>query len=48
MALNIENDRVSIAERLIAIGEACARVAPVEWRSRNFDDELYDEQGMPR
>jgi antitoxin VapB len=40
--------RHGLAERLIAIGRKCASQAPDDWRTRDFDDELYDEHGMPK
>lgn len=40
--------RKGLARRLMAIGRKCAEQAPAEWRTRDFDLELYDERGLPR
>lgn len=40
--------REGLATRLLEIGKQCATQAPPGWRERDFDSELYDEQGLPR
>lgn len=40
--------RKGLANRLMAIGRKCAAQAPADWRTRDFDRELYDERGLPR
>jgi hypothetical protein len=40
--------RKGLAGRLMAIGRKCAAQAPADWRTRDFDHELYDERGLPR
>jgi len=40
--------RRGIAQRLLEIGQNCATVAPKDWLTRDFDAELYDEEGLPR
>lgn len=46
--LRREGDRRRVAQQLIAIGKRCAGEAPADWRTHDFDEELYNEQGLPR
>ena len=40
--------RVSLAERLLAIGKDCAAHLKEPFRSADHGDLLYDERGLPR
>lgn len=40
--------RVSVAERLLAIGKDCAASLPEPWRTAAHGDLLYDERGLPK
>ena len=46
--LHSRKHRAGLAERLMEIGRKCASEAPADWLERDFDKELYDEQGLPR
>ena len=46
--LHLRKRRAGMAAQLMEIGRNCAAAAPNEWLKRNFDEELYDERGMPR
>lgn len=46
--LKPQASRQGIAERLMEIGRQCAREAPEDWLRRDFDDELYDDRGLPK
>ena len=46
--LHQQSARKGLAKRLIAIGRKCASEAPADWRTRDFDIELYDEKGLPK
>jgi hypothetical protein len=37
----------NVGERLMEIGRQCASHAPADWLTRDFDEELYDERGLP-
>ena len=43
-----QSSRKGIAEKLMAIGKKCAKHAPKDWLTRDYDAELYDEMGLPR
>jgi hypothetical protein len=40
--------REGIAGKLMAIGAKCARQAPEQWLTWEYDADLYDERGLPR
>lgn len=40
--------RLHLAERLMEVGKRCASHAPAAWLTRNFDEDRYDPQGLPR
>jgi hypothetical protein len=46
--LRRKKKRGEVSKRLMEIGKSCASRAPKEWLEKNFDEELYDEQGLPR
>jgi len=46
--INRHSRRRGVAKRLMEIGRTCASEAPSGWLTRRFDDELYDERGLPR
>jgi antitoxin VapB len=46
--LKRENERQQMYERIMEISRSCAPHFTKEWRERNFDEELYDEKGLPR
>lgn len=43
-----QRSQEQVARRLMAIGKRCASQAPAEWRNRDFDEEIYDERGLPK
>ena len=45
--LRRQSSRDQVAQELMTLGKRCASQAPAEWRKRDFDDELYDERGLP-
>ena len=46
--LRRDRQREGMAKKLMEIGRRCASHAPADWLTRDFDQELYDEQGLPR
>ncbi len=40
--------RKGIGAKLMALSDKCIRNAPEEWRTYDYETELYDERGMPR
>jgi len=48
ISLRRRKNRAGLAERLMELGRRCASHAPAEWLKRDFDQDLYDEQGLPR
>jgi len=46
--LHRERERVGLAEKLMEIGRHCAIHAPADWLTRDFDQELYGEKGLPQ
>ena len=46
--LHRQNRRVGLSYRLMELGRRTASHAPLEWLTRDFDNELYDERGLPR
>jgi antitoxin VapB len=40
--------RKGIADKLLALSRKCVQEAPLEWRSWDYDADLYDDRGMPR
>ena len=47
-SLRRQKQREGLADRLMELGRRCASHAPAAWLTRNFDEELYDAQGLPR
>ena len=47
-SLRREKDRDGLADKLMEVGRRCVSHAPAAWLARNFDEELYDERGLPR
>jgi len=43
-----QEDRGSLADRLLALGRDCARRLGPEYRALDHDALLYDETGLPR
>ena len=46
--LDPRKKRAGMAERLMEIGRECAARAPKDWLTHDFDEDLYNEQGLPR
>lgn len=46
--LHRQNRRVGLSDRLMELGRRTASHAPVDWLKQDFDDELYDERGLPK
>ncbi len=46
--LNPRKKKAGLAVRLMEIGRECTVRAPQDWLTHDFDDELYNEQGLPR
>ncbi|MBY0503789.1 MAG: type II toxin-antitoxin system VapB family antitoxin [Bryobacteraceae bacterium] len=46
--LHWQKFRVGMPEELMEVGRRCATHASREWLTRDFDQELYDERGLPR
>ncbi len=46
--LQRQTGRQGIAAKLIALSEKCIQDAPPNWRTYDYDGELYDERGMPQ
>ena len=40
--------RKGIGAKLMALSEKCIQNAPENWRTFDYEAELYDERGMPR
>ncbi len=48
MSTDSRRPRQGLADRLMGIEKECARRAPRDWLTRDFDRELYDDRGLPR
>ncbi len=46
--LHRQKGRAGLSDRLMELGRRTASHAPADWLARNFDDELYDERGLPK
>lgn len=46
--LQRQKQRAGLADRLMEVGRRTVAHAPADWLTRDFDIELYDDQGLPR
>lgn len=46
--LRRQGGRQNLAKRLLKLGRNCASQASADWRTRDFDEELYDGRGLPK
>jgi hypothetical protein len=43
-----QSGRKGVAAKLMALSARCAKHAPPEWRTYDYDADLYDERGLPK
>ena len=46
--LRRRKQRAGLADRLMDVGRRTVAHAPTDWLTRDFDNELYDDKGLPR